>query len=74
MEKVRELEDPCSCLNKAGPNELLFVILERDPSAVAAVEAWIRNRIWRGLNTPTDDQITEARQWIENVTQRQGRR
>jgi hypothetical protein len=74
MEKLREMADPASCLNKAGDHELLFVLLERDPSCLAAVEAWINDRIARGLNTSTDDKITSARQWMSEVIQRRGPR
>lgn len=67
MRKSQELSDPTSCLNKARPNEMLFVLLGRDVSAVEAVRAWIDSRIAKGKNALDDPQIKEARQWIDTV-------
>jgi hypothetical protein len=67
MRKRDELTDQSSCLNKARDEELLFVLLGRDPAAPAAVRAWIEARIWLGKNHDGDPQIAEARRWVESV-------
>lgn len=66
MIKRLEMQNPNSCLNKAHPDEWLFVLLGRDKAAGVAVQAWIDERIRLGKNTPDDDQIKEARFWIAN--------
>lgn len=40
MLKKHELSNPASCLNKAGANELVFVLRENDPLFAAAVRHW----------------------------------
>jgi hypothetical protein len=60
MKKSTELTDPESCLSRAFPNEMLFVLLERDPAAPVAIRAWIKERIRIGRNKPGDGQILEA--------------
>lgn len=67
MKKSQELSDPNSCLNKAGDDELLFVLLARDEAAAATVEYWIDKRISLGKNEWDDPKITEARQWADTV-------
>ncbi len=71
MRKSLELSDPKSCLNKAMPNEMLFVILGRDVAAVPTIRAWIAERIKLGKNTSDDPQIKEAEQWINTVLDEQ---
>jgi hypothetical protein len=60
MKKQREIAIPNSCWNKAGLYELVFVLLERDKAAPAAIRAWCQERIRLGKNTETDEQIKEA--------------
>ncbi len=72
MRKCDELTTPNSCLNKARNTEWLFVLLGRDAAAPAAVNAWIEERIRLGKNKPDDEQIIEARRWIEMVEMEQG--
>lgn len=67
MRKRDELTDPTSCLNKAGDDEMLFVLLARDPAAPVAVEAWIAERIRIGKNAESDPKIITARRWVEDV-------
>lgn len=67
MKKRDELLDPSSCLSKAGGEEWIFVLLQRDPAAPTAIRAWIAERIKLGLNTPTDAKIREAEEWIRQV-------
>lgn len=71
MIKSKELSDPTSCLNKADDDELLFVLLGRDPAAAAAVRAWIRERINLGKNNFDDAKITEAQDWINEWRERE---
>lgn len=67
MRKRDELTDPTSCLSRAREDEMLFVLLGRDPAAPAAIRAWIAKRIEIGKNQPNDRQILEAQRWIETV-------
>jgi hypothetical protein len=60
MMKCREIVDPNSCFNKAKQNELIFVFLERDAAAPAAIRAWIAERIKLGLNIPGDKKLVDA--------------
>jgi hypothetical protein len=60
MIKIRELNDPASCLSKAKDNELLFVLLARDQAAPAVIRYWTEERIRLGKNEASDPQITEA--------------
>jgi hypothetical protein len=68
MRKRDEMADPASCLSKAHEDEWVFVLLERDLAAPAAVRAWIAERIRLGKNQPDDPQILEARQWCSMVS------
>jgi len=40
MMKKDELADPTSCLNKAGPRELLFILRAKDPHAAQTIRLW----------------------------------
>jgi len=60
MRKRDEVLQPHSCLNKAGENEMLFVLLGRDLASPVAIRAWIVERIRTGRNVPSDVQITDA--------------
>lgn len=64
MIKSEELANPNSCLNKARNNEMLFVLLARDPAAPAAIRAWIaeRKRLKAGLLHPISIAIEQAKQ------------
>ena len=50
MRKCDELVSDKSCLNKANDDEMLFVLLGRDPAAPAAIRAWVAERINLGKN------------------------
>ena len=60
MFKSDELSNPNSCLNKARDNELLFVLLARDPAAPDTIRHWAHRRISMGKNKYNDPQIVEA--------------
>ncbi len=67
MRKRDEIAYPNSCLNKAKPDEWLFVILGRDAAGPNTIREWIRQRIALGLNKPDDGQIIEAELWVASV-------
>lgn len=67
MLKRDELVNPKSCLNKAMDDEYLFVLLQRDPAAQAAIMAWVNRRLALGLNQPSDKQIIEAIQTANDM-------
>lgn len=67
MRKNKELSEPNSCLNKANPDELIFVLLERDAAAANVVEFWMAERVRLGKNKPGDKQISEAADWVRAV-------
>jgi hypothetical protein len=58
--KSEELTNPISCMSRAQPNEMIFVLLARDVAAPFTIRAWIKERIRLGKNTPDDSQIREA--------------
>lgn len=60
MRKVDELSNPNSCMSKAKPDEMTFVLLGRDAAAPVAIRAWIEERIRLGKNTRNDSQIIDA--------------
>lgn len=60
MIKRNELSNHDSCLNRARPDEMIFVLLARDAAAPVAIRAWVEERIRLGKNTASDYQITEA--------------
>ncbi len=72
MRKYEELSDPRSCLNRARPDEMLFVLLGRDCAATLAVRHWIEARILLGKNQRGDPQIQDAEQWIATVLAERG--
>lgn len=60
MKAKHELADLGSCINRALPDEMTFVLLARDMAAPAAIRAWCAERIKLGLNSAFDEQIGEA--------------
>lgn len=60
MQKAYEVANSTSCLNKALMNEMMFILLARDPAAPAAIDAWILERVKLGLNRMSDDKIKSA--------------
>lgn len=60
MLKKDEISDFDSCLNKAFDEEMVFVLLARDPCAPQAIREWCEMRLRRGLNVKSDIQIIEA--------------
>lgn len=60
MLKKIELESPDSRVNKAIDNEMVFVLLARDPAAPMAIRAWMEERVRLGKNVMGDDLMIEA--------------
>lgn len=60
MKKLLELSEPTSCLNKAGDDEIIFVLLSRDPAAPHAIAAWINERHRLGLDESGSPKLVEA--------------
>jgi len=60
VRKIRELQDPKSCLNKAGGYEIIFVLRAKDSCAPDTIRDWIRRRLASGKNIETDAQMIEA--------------
>ncbi len=60
MRKFDEITQQNSCLNRAAPDEPLFVLLGRDPAAPSIIRAWVGERLRLGKNGPGDEQVVEA--------------
>lgn len=60
MRKSEELSNPNSCMSRARPDEMTFVLLGRDVTAPTVIREWCRLRIKSGKNLPGDQQILEA--------------
>lgn len=60
MRKIDELSQSDSCLSKAMPDELLFILLGRDRAAPATIRFWVRERLALGKNEMGDRQVIEA--------------
>lgn len=67
MLKSKELSEPSSCLNKARPDELIFVLLARDAAASSTVRHWVAERLRLGKNKAEDPQMIEALAWADRV-------
>jgi hypothetical protein len=60
MKKYVEIRNTSSCLNRAGLDELIFVLLSRDAAAPATIRFWCAERMRLGKNKSDDLQIIEA--------------
>lgn len=67
MLKKDELNSPISCLNKAGPDEPLFVLRAKDRLAPAVVRHWAEISRWLGAHEEekTDEAFALANAMIE---------
>lgn len=70
MLKRQELSDPNSCLNRAKDNEMIFVLLGRDPASPETIRFWIKERIRLGKNQLNDHQIVSANEVAEVMEKR----
>jgi hypothetical protein len=79
MRKKDELSKQHTCMQHAHPEEMVFVLLGRDPAAPVAIRAWVAERIRLGKNAESDVQLieavacaqtmeTEGRQWVGHPT------
>lgn len=62
MRKIDEIERQSSCWNKAAAEERVFILLERDVATPDTIRFWCSERVRKGKNTWSDDQIKEALQ------------
>lgn len=60
MKKSDELNDPQSCLNKAGDDDWIFVLIPEDEDAPDTIRDWIARRIRRGKNKAGDAKLVNA--------------
>jgi len=58
MEKVVEMADPFSCINKAEDDEPIFVLLARDRMAPKVVRAWVHEA--RAHGEKDEEKLAEA--------------
>lgn len=65
MRKRDEVMRTDSCFHRALPNEMIFVLLGRDPAAPHAIREWIAERIRLRRNNFGDPQITDALECAE---------
>lgn len=72
MRKREEVNDPQSCLNRAAPDELVFVLRGHDVCAPAVVRLWAELRIAKGKNERDDAQIREARTLADRMERERG--
>lgn len=72
MLKRDEMMHPQSCINRAGDDEAVFVLLARDPVAPTLVRLWADLRVLAGKNRRGDPEIEEAIR-IAEVMERQYR-
>ena len=60
MLKKDEIENPESCINRAAPNEPVFVLRAIDEAAPHVIEVWARERVILGKNKSSDQKIIGA--------------
>lgn len=60
MLKANERTYPNSCWNKAKDDEIVFVLIDRDPEMADTIRDWARRRVEHGHNKATDDKIRHA--------------
>jgi len=73
MRKKDELSLEHTCMQHAHPEEMVFVLLGRDPAAPRAIRAWATDRILLGKNAWSDTQIVEAMECAATM-EREGRK
>lgn len=72
MRKDEELTNPASCMSRAKPQEMTFVLLGRDVASPETIRFWAARRIELGKNKPDDPQITEALRCAETMEAERG--
>jgi len=71
MFKNLEEATPSSCWCKARPNEMVFVLLERDEDAPGTIRDWIARRIKSGKNKPGDQKLVDAEHTAQYMERQQ---
>lgn len=69
MIRKEEILNPESCLNRADPDEPLFVLRAHDITAPDVVRFWAQERLRIGKNESHDEQIREAFALAERMEQ-----
>jgi hypothetical protein len=69
MRKKDELSKADSCMNRAHPQEMAFVLLSRDAAAPVAIRAWIAERLRLGKDVGDAIEAlatmeAEGRKWV----------
>lgn len=67
MLKKLERYLPTSCWNKAGEDEMVFVMLGHDVAAPDGIRAWAEARVRKGKNKWEDEQIREALRCADEI-------
>ena len=67
MTKMDEIYRDDSCLAKAAPSEMLFILLARECAAPATIRFWIGERIRTGKNSAEDEQLIEAEECAKKM-------
>jgi len=65
MLKMEELADPESCINKAAPEEPVFVLRGKDLCSAYAVRAWANIAEAGAHHEP--EKIAHARRWADRM-------
>jgi hypothetical protein len=63
--KNEELANPASCINKAAPDEPVFVLRGKDICSAFAVRQWANVAEAGGHHEP--EKIAHARQWADKM-------
>lgn len=73
MRKSEELTNPGSCMSRAHPDEMTFVLLGRDIVAPKVIREWCRLRCLYGKNTVKDRQIVDALECADAMERENGK-
>ena len=69
MLKKLELTDHDSCMSRAHPDEMTFVLLARDEAAPGTIRDWVQRRVQLGKNKRGDAQTSEALRCADTMEQ-----
>lgn len=71
MRKDLELSTATSCLNKARPDQFVFVLVDHDVTMPGTIRDWCKRRMDAGKNKYGDEQILEALALADEVEKQQ---
>lgn len=60
MTKKEAIEDPNSCWNKAHDNDIVFILIQKDPQAPKTIQLWAAMRVLFGNDDLNAPKITSA--------------